>query len=82
MEERLALVSVITTVGNELVSDGHGTGRLTKDGDVVGVTTEAGNVVSNPLKTQALVVQTGVRVAFSQDVGATQETVGAETVTN
>lgn len=82
VEEGLSIIGVVTTVSSELVSNGHGTGRLTKDSNVVGVTTEAGNVVSNPLETETLVVQTGVGAAFSQHVGATQETVGTETVTD
>jgi len=80
VEKLLSVVGVVTTVGNKLVSNTHGTSGLTENHDLVGITTKVGNVVANPLETLALVVQTSVGVALSGDGITTQESIGAGTV--
>ena len=49
-EKRLSLVGVVTFVDDHVVENRDGAGRLTPDGDLLGVAPKGGNVIGNPLQ--------------------------------
>jgi hypothetical protein len=73
-------VVVLAVVGDKLHAQRTGTSRLAPDGHLVSVTTKGGNIVLDPLESQALVSERNVASTRSLHFIAEEETPLSEAV--